>query len=134
MQPTTKDFEFTATAGDIFVIFLWSILFGIISIFGAPLLMQKAGKIIASKVLVNGRSLTFNVEYGEAFVFVLVQTLLIMVTLGIYYFWFIPKSYRFMLAHTHFADAPAAAPLAPPSQIAATPPPAESNNPVQPIQ
>lgn len=104
MQPNNKEFEFTGTAGDFFKIFLWAILAGLFGIFGAPLAMQKTGKIITSKLKINGRDLTFDVGYWEALKFMFVQGLLVAVTLGIYYFWFLRNSYRFALEHTHFAD------------------------------
>ncbi len=104
MQPNNKDFEFTGTAGDFFKIFLWSILFALLSIFGAPLTMQKAGSIIASRTKVNGRALTYSVGYMEALKFLFVQILLVVVTFGIYYFWFLRNMYRFQAEHVHFAD------------------------------
>lgn len=130
MQPTTKDFEYTGTAGDIFMIFLWTTLFMFLSIFGSPLAMRKTGKILTSKMKVNGRSLDFDVEYWEAFKFILIQNLLIFITFGIYYFWFIRNSYRFSLAHTHFADSPIQPAQVPqPTQV---PPPVPPSAPITP--
>lgn len=111
-----KTFEFSGTPGQYFVVFLVTMVSAYIPIFGWPFGFNYSNKWIADNLTINGRKVKYDAEYVETLVFLLKNILLMIVTFGIYSFWFVPKSYRYILAHSSYVDeAPIAAamPVAP---------------------
>lgn len=109
-----KTFEFSGTPGQYFVVFLVTLVSAYVPIFGWPFGFNYGNKWIADNLTINGRKVKYQAEYGETLVFLLKNILLMIVTFGIYSFWFVPKSYRYILAHSSFIDeAPVASEPAP---------------------
>lgn len=105
-----KSFEFNGTAGGYFVVFLVTLIGAYIPIFGWPFAFNFAANWIADNSKVNGKGLKYSAGYGETLVFLLINILLVIITLGIYTFWFVPKMYRYVAAHLSFVgEVPAAA-------------------------
>jgi uncharacterized membrane protein YjgN (DUF898 family) len=113
----TKAFEFHGKAGGYFVVFLITLICSYIPILGWPIAFNYGNQWIADNLLIKGRKVKYSAGYGETLVFLLVNVLLLIVTIGIYVFWFVPKQYRFIVDHSSFVDeqpvAAAAAPVAP---------------------
>jgi uncharacterized membrane protein YjgN (DUF898 family) len=99
-----KTFEFHGTPGQYFVVFLVTLISAYIPIFGWPFGFNYGNKWIADNLTINGRKVKYQAGYGETLVFLLKNILLLIVTFGIYSFWFVPKSYRYILAHSSYAD------------------------------
>lgn len=115
-----KSFEFNGTPGGYFLVTLVSLITAYIPIFGWPISFNYSMDYIVKNSRINGRSLKYSAGYGETLGFLVVNLLLVLVTLGIYIFWFGPKTYRFVADHSSFADeTPAVAPVEP---VAAVPP------------
>ncbi|MDB5182519.1 MAG: hypothetical protein JWO47_303 [Candidatus Saccharibacteria bacterium] len=102
-----KQFEFTGTPGGYFVASIISLVTAYIPIFGWPIGYNYMNTWLADNVLINGRKVKYTATYGEVLKFLVVNILLVIVTLGIYSFWFAIKSYKFMASHTSYADMPA---------------------------
>ncbi|HEX9153858.1 MAG TPA: DUF898 family protein [Candidatus Saccharimonadales bacterium] len=97
-----KAFEFHGKAGGYFVVFLVTMVCSYIPILGWPIAMNYGLSWIADNATINGKNVKYEAGYGETLGFILVNMLLIIVTLGIYSFWFVPKSYRFVADHLKF--------------------------------
>ena len=108
----TKPLQFQASAGSYFLLSIISIILAYIPIFGWAYLLNYTSEWFASKSQVNGRAITYHAGYGESLKFVFVNMLLIIITLGIYSFWFYPKAYRYIADHVSYSDETAAAPAA----------------------
>ena len=119
-QTSTKPLEFTATAGNYFVLLLVSGLLFYVPIIGIAFAFNYGGTFFAKYVKVNGRGLNYKAEVGETWVMLFVGLLLTVITLGIYMFWFAPKTIRFLYDHLSYADEAVAAPVtsAPPEATA----------------
>jgi uncharacterized membrane protein YjgN (DUF898 family) len=102
---TPKQFQFRGTAGGFFVASVITTLAAYIPIFGLPISMNYFINWIAENSLINGKEIKYTAEYGETLKFLIVGVLLIIVTFGIYAFWFGPKTYRFVADHLSFIDA-----------------------------
>jgi uncharacterized membrane protein YjgN (DUF898 family) len=114
--------KFNGTAGGYFVATLVSILTYYIIIFGWPIGFNFVAGWVVDNLEVEGKKMKYSAGYGETLGFLLVNILLIVVTLGIYSFWFIPKSYRFILEHsTYLGEATVSAPA---PEVASSPAPA----------
>jgi uncharacterized membrane protein YjgN (DUF898 family) len=124
-----KPLQFQATAGSYFVLSIVSAVCAYIPFFGWAFLLNYASEWFADKTQVNGRPIHYQAGYGESLKFIFVNTLLVIVTLGIYSFWFYPKMYRYMTEHTSYADAvtpaPEAAPVPTPDTTSTVPAPSE---------
>lgn len=107
-----KSFDFIGTPGGFFITLILTSLLQLIPIAGAVLGMNMMYGWMADNSLVSGRKVVYKAEFMETLVFLLVNVLLVMVTLGIYFFWFAPKMYKFVANHVSFADE-AATPAAP---------------------
>lgn len=116
MEPIQKPFSFTGTAGGYFIVTIVTAITAYIIIFGWPLGFNFAASWIADNATVNGRKLRYSAGYGETLKFLLVNTLLVLVTFGIYAFWFAPKSYRYIMEHTSFVDGGLPQPTSVPAQ------------------
>lgn len=104
-----KSFEFNGTAGGYFVVFLVTLIGAYVPIFGWPFAFNFAANWIADNSKVNGKGLKYSAGYGETLVFLLINILLVVITFGIYTFWFVPKLYRYVAAHLSFVgDTPVA--------------------------
>jgi len=122
----SKPLEFQGKAGGYFVVWLVSLVMAYIPFLGWAFAFNFTAKWMAENTVVKGKKLAYNAGYGETLGFIVVNVLLLFVTLGIYTFWFVPKSYRYAMSHISEAgDAPA--PAAP-----ATPAPAENAAPDTP--
>lgn len=109
----SKTFEFHGTPGEYFVVFLVTVVCAYIPLFGWPIGFNYGNEWIAKRLTINGRAVYYKAGYGETLKFLLINLLLIMVTFGVYMFWFVPKQYRFIAAHAGYVDEMAtAAPVA----------------------
>jgi uncharacterized membrane protein YjgN (DUF898 family) len=121
-----KQFEFTGSAGQFFVVTIVSAVTAYIPIFGLPIGFNYTNSWLADNVLINGRKIKYTAQYGETLKFLFINILLVIITLGIYIFWFGPKSYRFIADHVTFLDT--TSPISPvtgaPQPIAPAVPPA----------
>jgi hypothetical protein len=106
----SKPLEFNGGALDYFILTILTAIFTYIPFFGWAFLLNYSGSWFADKALVNGKKVVFKAGYGESLKFVTVSVILIVITLGIYSFWFGPKLYKYFANHTQYADA---APVAP---------------------
>lgn len=113
-----KSFEFKGTAGGYFVASLVALLTAYIPIFGWPISFNYFINWVADNSLIQGKKVTYTAKYGETLKFLLVNLLLLIVTFGIYTFWFVPKQYRFVADRLNFAETdstPAQAPQTTPT-------------------
>ena len=99
-----KTFEFHGTPGQYFVVFLVTMISAYIPIFGWPFGFNYGNEWIARNLTINGRKVKYHAAYGETLKFLLVNLLLIIITFGIYSFWYLPKQYRYILAHAGYED------------------------------
>jgi Bacterial protein of unknown function (DUF898). len=98
------NFEFHGKPGNYFVVFLVTAITSYIPIFGWPIAMNYGLAWIADNTTIGGKQIKYSAGYGETLKFLLLNMLLLIVTLGIYVFWFVPKQYRFIAAHTSFVE------------------------------
>lgn len=113
-----KPLEFKAGALDYFILTILSIILVYIPFIGWAFLLNYSGSWFAERSLVTGKKVEFNAGFGESLKFVFVNVLLLVVTFGIYSFWFYPKLYRYMAEHVNFVGELAPAPVEP---VSATP-------------
>lgn len=99
-----KPLQFQAGALDYFILSVLSIVLAYIPFLGWAFLLNYSGEWFADRTLVTGKKITFKAGFGESLKFVFVNFLLIVITIGIYSFWFYPKMYRYMADHTSFAE------------------------------
>ena len=103
-----KPLEFKAGALDYFIFTILSIILMYIPFVGWAVLVNYSGGWFAKRAKVTGKDIEFKAGFGESFKLVTIAFFLLIITLGIYSFWFYPKLYRYMAEHTHFAgEAPA---------------------------
>jgi len=133
---TQKPLEFHGTALGYFIVSLLSGILIYIPFFGWALLLNYASGWLADNALVNGKKVTFKAGYGESLGFVSINALLLIVTLGIYIFWFYPKMYRYVADHVQYAGEAVAAPVAPVGDVmpAAEPMAVSSESTVTPAE
>ncbi|HXR49912.1 MAG TPA: hypothetical protein VN778_02700 [Verrucomicrobiae bacterium] len=126
-----KVIQFNATAGSYFVVFLVTAIMAYIPLFGWAFSFNYMNEWLANNSLVNGKKVAYKAGYGETLKFLFINLLLLLITLGIYIFWFAPKSYRYAADHVSYVDGatPAPASFAPP---AAPSPPTAPQPPVNP--
>jgi hypothetical protein len=140
-----KPLQFQAGALDYFIYTIVTIVLVYIPIFGWAYLLNYSGSWFSKRALVTGKNVEFNAGYLESLKFVFINVLLLIVTLGIYSFWFYPKMYRYVADHVAFAGEVAApveatpvgpvfetpvqpqAPIAPESPVAPSAPVAPEN-------
>jgi uncharacterized membrane protein YjgN (DUF898 family) len=103
-----KLLQFNGTAGGYFVVFIVTAIAAYIPIIGWAFGFNYGAEWAAENTLINGRRVVYKAGFGETLKFLFINLLLLIVTLGIYTFWFLPKSYRYMADHTSYADGPAA--------------------------
>lgn len=116
-----KALQFNGTAGGYFVVFLVTLITTYIPFFGWAYGFNFQNKWMADNTLVNGKPVVYNATFGESLKFVSINFLFLLITLGIYMFWLVPKAYRYTVDHVAYAGE-AATPAAP----------AESTPPVEP--
>jgi len=128
----SKQFEFQGTAGEYFVVVIISSLMQIVPVFGFALSMNYTYSWLADHTLIQGKKVKYSATFWETFKFMFVNILLVLITFGIYVFWFVPKMYRYIAEHVSFVDQPMAAPapMAPPMPES----PTASQPPMAPIQ
>ncbi len=102
---TSNTINFNGKAGGYFLVFLVTLIFSYIPFFGWAFALNYAAGWVMDNTTVNGKALKYSAGYGEALMFIFVNTLLLIITFGIYIFWFVPKMYRFIVGHTDFAGA-----------------------------
>jgi uncharacterized membrane protein YjgN (DUF898 family) len=126
-----KPLDFNGTAGSYFVLSLVTGILAYIPIFGWALALNYASGWYADRTLVTGRKIVFKAGYMEALKFMFINTILLVITFGIYIFWFVPKTYRYFTEHIQYDDQvePAyptvnSAPVQPATPIDPTQPPA----------
>jgi uncharacterized membrane protein YjgN (DUF898 family) len=95
-----KVFQFDGKAGDYFAAAIVSAICSIIPIFGWPISFNTMVGFFVDHLLVDGKRVKYAGEYGEVLVFLLTNFLLILITCGIYTFWYVPKQIRFIADHT----------------------------------
>ena len=122
-QTVEKQFEFTGSAGGFFIMFLITGIVSIIPILGWGWAFNYQNKWITENVKINGKKVVYKAGLGEAIVLLLVGVILTLITFGIYTFWFVPKTYRFIASHCSFeTDTPATPePMAAPTPEAQPP-------------
>lgn len=98
------NFEFHGKPGSYFVVFLVTLITSYIPIFGWPIAMNYSLAWTAENATIGGKQIKYDASYGETLKFLLLNILLLIVTLGIYIFWFVPKQYRFIASHTSFVE------------------------------
>ncbi|HSX06631.1 MAG TPA: DUF898 family protein [Candidatus Saccharimonadia bacterium] len=129
---TAKPLEFKGTASGYFVLALVSIVLAYIPILGWAFLLNYASAWFADNTLVNGKKVAYKATYSESLMFMLVNGLLLIVTLGIYLFWFMPKMYRYVVDHTQYVgEVGAAQPVA--TEPVAAPAMQAPVSPVEPV-
>jgi uncharacterized membrane protein YjgN (DUF898 family) len=99
-----KKFEFHGKAGSFFVVFLVTTITAYIPIFGWPVSMNYGLSWLADNSTIEGRKIRYTAKYGETLKFLFLNLLLLIITFGIYTFWFVPKQYRFIADRTEFVD------------------------------
>jgi hypothetical protein len=117
---SSKPLEFHGKAGGYFLLTIISIIMVYIPFFGWAFLLNYAAGWFADNALVNGQKVEYEAGYGETLKFVFVNALLIIITFGIYSFWFYPKVYRYMADHTNYLN-DGAVPQAPAIPVPAAP-------------
>ncbi len=117
----TKPLEFNGTAGGYFVLTLVTLVMMYIPFFGWAFALNFASSWFADNSVVNGKKVSYQAGYGESLGFVFVNALLMMVTFGIYMFWFYPKMYRYIVDHVSYVGEPVAAAPAAPAPVDPTP-------------
>jgi cytoskeletal protein RodZ len=117
---SNKPLKFHGGAGGFFLASIVSWVMWYVIIIGWPIAFNYMNQWIVENLEVNGRRMKYTAKYTETLGFLLVNIALIIVTLGIYTFWFVPKAYRFVVDHSEYTDAPSpsnapqpAAPVAP---------------------
>ncbi|MCA9324563.1 DUF898 family protein [Candidatus Saccharibacteria bacterium] len=126
-----KVLEFHGKAGGYFVVAIVTWIMTYIPFLGWAFAFNYAADWMVDNTTVRGKKLAYKAGYGETLGFVAVNFLLIIVTLGIYSFWFVPKSYRYVMDHVSEAGDMPAAPAAPAAPEAPAPAdkPADSTTP-----
>ena len=99
-----KPLDFNAKALDYLILSLISALLAYIPFFGWAYLLNFSAEWFADRTLVNGKKITYRASYGESLKFITVGTLLVLVTFGIYVFWFTPKIYHYITEHMSYSD------------------------------
>jgi len=130
---TAKPIEFKGTAVGYFLVTILSIVLTYIPILGWAFLLNYVAGWFADNTLVNGKKVAYKATYSESLLFMLVNALLLIVTLGIYLFWFMPKMYRYVVDHTHYLDEPVAAEPVVATDPVAMPTPEAPVSPVEPV-
>ncbi len=132
----SKALAYNGNAGGFFVAFLVVMLTAYIPVFGWPIGLNFMSGWIMDNLEVNGNKVKYSAGYGESLVFILVNVLLVIVTLGIYTFWFYPKMYRYIVDHTSYVGATAVEAQAMPAPQAVDTPvaPAAPSAPSAPTQ
>lgn len=118
----SKPLQFEGGAVDYFILIIVSVIMAYIPIFGWAFLLNFTGSWFSRLTLVNGNKVKFQAGYGEALKFIFINTLLLIITLGIYTFWFVPKSYRYVMNHMHYEGEEPAATVSPATAEAAAEP------------
>lgn len=127
-----KALQFNGTAGGYFGVFVVTAVSWIIPIFGTAFAFNYASNWVIENLKVGGKDVQYKAGYGETLKFVFINLLLVCITFGIYSFWFVPKSYRYIVDHTGFVGSTpsaAAAPATPPQVPPAATPPSSSTPP-----
>lgn len=124
-----KPIDFNSTAGSYFILSIITALLMYIPIFGWALLLNFASGWYADHTLVNGRKIVFKADYMESLKFILIGSILLVITLGIYIFWFTPKMYHYITEHISYEDN-----VAPVADSVASGAPVQPAAPVDPTQ
>ena len=109
---TPKPLEFRAGALDYFILTILSVILIYIPFIGWAILVNYAGGWFAGRATVTGKKVAFKAGFGESLKLVTVGFFLMLITLGIYSFWFYPKLYRYFASHTQFAGEAPVSPAA----------------------
>ena len=99
-----KALQFNGQPGNYFGAAIVAWLCCLIPIFGWPLAFNTIVNWFANNLLVDGRTVKYSGEYGETLVFLLKNFLLILITFGIYTFWYVPKAIRFVADRTTYTS------------------------------
>lgn len=114
--------QFKGTAGSFFVTWLVAALCTYIPFVGPAIALNFVAEWLFKNLEVEGKQMHYSATLGESFKFTFVNALLIIVTLGIYVFWYVPKMYRYILDHVSYADAASPAPVPAPTPAPAAVP------------
>jgi len=117
-----KTVAFHGKAGGFFVATIVSTVMAYVLVIGWPISLNFFVKWLADNTEINGRKVVYQAGYGETLKLLVVGILLVMVTLGIYMFWFYPKVYRFIADHISYVDDTPAPDTAPAGPAPAAPP------------
>ncbi len=105
IMQNAKPLSFSASALDYFTFSIIAIITAYIPFFGWAFLLNYSGQWFSDRTLVNGQKISYKAGYGESLKFIFVNTLLIIITLGIYSFWFYPKMYSYIVDHISYGVA-----------------------------
>ncbi len=97
-----KLLKFEGTAGGYFLVFLVILVASYIPFFGWAFAFNFMASWMTDNTKVNGKTVAYTAGYGETLGFIFVNFLLLLVTLGIYTFWFVPKVYRYIMDHISY--------------------------------
>ena len=92
------------TPGGTFVYVLVSILASFIPLFGSAFMLNYMAGWVADNSTVGGKKVKFNATYMEALSFTFFNMLWLVLTLGIFIFWFIPRTFRYYADHIEYAS------------------------------
>lgn len=116
-----KPLKFSAGAGSYFVLVIVVAIASYIPIFGWAFALNFFAGWLTKNAEVNGQQVHYTAGYGESLKFIFINTLLLIITLGIYTFWFVPKCYRYIADHVSYGAAQVAAPASAPAPAAEAP-------------
>ena len=117
-----KPLKFNAGAGSYFVTIVVVGISYYVPILGWAFALNFFADWLTKNSEINGKKVHFTASYGESLKFIFINTLLLIITLGIYTFWFVPKCYRYIADHTSYGAAQAIpAPIATPVAAEETP-------------
>lgn len=122
-----KPLQFNGTVGGYLIVLFLTMVLLYVPVLGWALLLNYSAGWFAKSSLINGKKVVYRASYGETLKFVVINTVLVVVTFGIYALWFAPKLYRYIADHVEYADAQ---PLTfADTASLATQPPADPTNP-----
>jgi len=103
-QPeTTQVVDTQVTPGGTLLMLVVTTIAGFVPLFGSAFSLNYMAGWIADNSTVQGKEVRFNATYMEALSFTFFNLLWLVLTLGIFIFWFIPRTYRYYTKHVEFA-------------------------------
>jgi len=104
MKPA-KLLTFNAPVVDYMFATFFSVVLIYVPFIGWAFLVNYLSSWYADHATINGKQITFRAEYMETLKFVSLHALFVLLTFGIYIFWFIPKLYSYIADHVEYVEA-----------------------------